>query len=403
MASSRQIGDEHEVRLERLLQRWGVAYHRKRKFSTTHGRDIEIDFWLPRTETRVPIVIECKTFGVAAKVLSDSRRRKTQEALWLLVQVRRHCPGTAGSRVIIVTGKERFTDAQLRLLAAELQPDFHVASIEEPNKIHELLDLEPRARRNPDEASPTASAFSQIKAEWLSRSYRAYYDDWLDDKWAYVDGWLTHFPELVLWYSVAGSARGSEAAADGYVESARAGRIQDLPERPRRTLDEARRLSTEVCGERRTNPVDWFTGGCGSLESGWRRLDDIYGIGPKIASFILRDLSFMRDHSDGTGGPDVVYRDSRSPQWFDRLAPPEQALFVPIDVYVHEAARRHGASRTCAENDVSDIQWTPELHREAAAEIVTWARSQHFDPRDLDVYWYSLGAENVREDGTPTY
>lgn len=403
MASSRQIGDEHEVQLERLLQRWEVDYHRKRKFSTTQGGDIEIDFWLPRTATRIPVVIECKTFGVAAKVLSDSRRRKAQEALWLLVQVRRHCQDTAGSRVVIVTGKERFTDAQLQLLAAELQPDFHVASIEELERIRELLDIGPSARQSQDEASHKAAVPSEIKTEWLTRSYRAYYDEWLDDKWVYANGWLTHLPELILWYSVAGSARGNETAADGYVDSVRGNRIQDIPQRPRRTLDDVRRLARELCAEKRTNPVDWFTGGCGSLQSGWRRLDDIYGIGPKIASFILRDLSFMRDYSDGAGGPDVVYRDSRDRQWFERLAPSEQALFIPIDVYVHEATRRHGASRMCAENDVTDIQWSPELHRETAAEIVSWARERGFDPRDLDVYWYSLGAGNIREDGTPTY
>jgi hypothetical protein len=289
-----------------------------------------------------------------------------------------------------------------------------VAGLVQPKKVcsaYTYWELSPVGERQ--EAAPAPekaetswrqkTAFSEIKTEWLIRSYRAYYDGWLDDKWAYVNGWLTHLPELILWYSVAGSARGNEAVADGYVDRVRGNRMQDIPVRPRRTLDDARRLARDICAEKRTNPVDWFTGGCGSLQSGWRRLDDVYGIGPKIASFILRDLSFMRDYSDGVGGPDVLYRDTRDRQWFDSLTPGEQALFIPIDVYVHEAARRYGASRMCAENDVTGIQSSPELHREAASEIATWARARTFDLRDVDVYWYSLGAENIREDGTPTY
>ena len=42
------------------------------------------------------------------------------------------------------------------------------------------------------------------------RSYRAYYHDWLDDKWAYVNEWLTHLPELILWYSVAGAGSANQ-------------------------------------------------------------------------------------------------------------------------------------------------------------------------------------------------
>ena len=111
----------------------------------------------------------------------------------------------------------------------------------------------------------------------------------------------------------------------------------------------------------------------------------------------------MRDYSDGRGRTAVVYRENMDRRWFDTLSPQDQALFVPIDVYVHEGARRLGASAVCRwYEDVNEIQNDPSLHRKAAAELVRWARSKSFDPRDLDVYWYSLGAGDVREDGTPT-
>ncbi len=72
--------------------------------------------------------------------MSDSRRRKAQEALYLLVQIRRYCAETAQSRIIVVTGAQGFTVYQIILLTAELQPDFHVLSVTNPKLFRELID-----------------------------------------------------------------------------------------------------------------------------------------------------------------------------------------------------------------------------------------------------------------------
>ena len=88
-------------------------------------------------------------------------------------------------------------------------------------------------------------------------------------------------------------------------------------------------------------------------------------------------------------------------RWFDRLPVEDQALFIPIDVYVHAGASQHSASATCAREDVRGIQADPYLHRQAASEIVRWARVRGYDPRDLDIYWYLLGAEQIHIDGSP--
>lgn len=87
-------------------------------------------------------------------------------------------------------------------------------------------------------------------------------------------------------------------------------------------------------------------------------------------------------------------------RWFQWLAPEDQALFVPIDVYVYKGARQRGASDAFARHDAYTIQSDPDLHRQAATEIVKWARKRGFDPRDLDVYWYGLGARDIGLDGT---
>lgn len=74
--SSQEIGQRHEKRVRELLEAWEVRHYPKKKFQTTQGVNIELDFWLPATESRPAVVIECKTSGVAAVSLADSRRRK---------------------------------------------------------------------------------------------------------------------------------------------------------------------------------------------------------------------------------------------------------------------------------------------------------------------------------------
>ncbi len=111
----------------------------------------------------------------------------------------------------------------------------------------------------------------------------------------------------------------------------------------------------------------------------------------------------MRDYSSDDRGLAARYGTKRHPEWFQRLKHQDQALFVPIDVYAHRFARRHRVSDICRMyTDVRDIQQSPELHREAATEIAAWAGKKGFDPRDVNVYWYSLGAGDIHEDGTPT-
>lgn len=248
-----------------------------------------------------------------------------------------------------------------------------------------------------------------IKAEWLENAHKQYVDEWLRGKWGYARGWSRVLPKLVLWYAVAGSRRYANLGpdlnetADRIVRVVERGGPSRLDDDPRRTWKDALTLAKEVCGDQGMNPVDWFTGGCGNLVVGWNRLRELFGIRAKIASFILRDVSFLRDYSDRRGGVAVIYRRSIDRRWFNRLTTADQALFVPIDFRVHRRAHRHRASKTCARYDVNDIQGDPNLHRLAAQEIVGWARDHGFDPRDLDVYWYEHDAGNIDEEGKRTY
>lgn len=170
-----------------------------------------------------------------------------------------------------------------------------------------------------------------VSGSALQHAYRWYVDKWLWDEWGYAKSWDAHLPEMVLYYSVAGAAfGGGDDAAYSIVRRLRRG--QAIPPRSHQTWWDASKLASRICGQMGTNPVDWFTGGNKDIAAGWRALDEIYGIGPKIASFILRDLSFMRDYSSGVGSRSLRYRESPDRSWYESLPPEMQSLFIPIDI-----------------------------------------------------------------------
>lgn len=98
--TSHAIGRELEARIKALLDQWRIPYEANRRVATAFGNGLELDFWLPAQGERPDVVLECKNFGVEAKSTADSRRRKAQEAFYLLAQIRRHVPGLANSRTI---------------------------------------------------------------------------------------------------------------------------------------------------------------------------------------------------------------------------------------------------------------------------------------------------------------
>lgn len=137
--SSQEIGAAHERSVQQLLEEWDLPYNHKRKFRTDFGSDIELDFFLPETRSRQSLVLECKDFAVEAKNPSDSQRRKTQEALWLLVQVRRHCQETKTARIILIVGATGFRPDQEALLRAELGQDFYIVPLSDSSRLKQLI------------------------------------------------------------------------------------------------------------------------------------------------------------------------------------------------------------------------------------------------------------------------
>lgn len=127
--TSQQIGAAHEQAVRSFLDEWSVSYHWKPRFRTILGTDIEIDCLIPASADRPPIVLECKDFAVEAKNPEDSKRRKTQEAIWLLLQVKKYCAETNGARLVLITGQTSFRKDQEALLKSELGDDFHIVGL----------------------------------------------------------------------------------------------------------------------------------------------------------------------------------------------------------------------------------------------------------------------------------
>jgi hypothetical protein len=137
--SSYRIGRDLEDQVEVLLRSWSIPYRRGYRIVTSFGSRFATDFWLPAREGQPPVVIEAKNFGVAALRTADSRARKAQEALYLLVHLRRHCDQTRNARIVVISGAEKFTTEQVKFLTAELGLDFHVVPINEPERLRTLL------------------------------------------------------------------------------------------------------------------------------------------------------------------------------------------------------------------------------------------------------------------------
>ena len=232
---------------------------------------------------------------------------------------------------------------------------------------------------------------------WVHRAHRNQTLPWIK-YWAVGRDWPCTFPEMILWHATAGLAV-MQGAADNIVDRARSGKV--LPEKRRVVWNAARKLTATMCNRDRINPVDWLTGRCGDIEIAWNALDDIPGIGPKIASFIMREIGFHRDYSTGVGGLSVRYRRwQRDSRWFDRLPLERQALFVPIDNRVHSGACRYAVASVFSQYSAREMHADPRLHREGANALVAWSRKRGFDPRDVDVYLYATERGFLNRDGT---
>jgi hypothetical protein len=173
-----------------------------------------------------------------------------------------------------------------------------------------------------------------------------------------------------------------------------------LPKPRRRNWREARALASDVTRWTGRALIPWLASLGPHSVLGWLRLQEIHLIGPKVASWIMRDVSFLTDYASDVRDTEIVYRRARDSRWFAKLSARTQACFVPIDAWVYEYALEAGALRPVwRRRGLARIQGSREVHLEAATEIVSFARRRGHDPRDLDCYWYQLGSGAIDHAG----
>lgn len=225
----------------------------------------------------------------------------------------------------------------------------------------------------------------QLTANKLACSRKAYVDDWLVPMWPGF-GWPS-VTEFIFWHAIAGWALGGDGPADNALETARKGKVRTLGTRSRELW---KLIPPAIPPIARRHPDPLMMLSTEDVETAFSQLDVIKHIGPKIAAFTLRDLSFLRDVREG------------SVSWFAALPEGRQAYFMPIDVHVYDASRETKASATAARYALNEIQSDLDLHVTGGLDLVRWARKRRFDPRDVNVFWFSYAREDVDEEGNPT-
>jgi hypothetical protein len=205
-------------------------------------------------------------------------------------------------------------------------------------------------------------------------------------EFAYENWRVPELKETLFWYANTGQAISHEETTARWIREIKAHGSSRLPRPPRRRWTSITEIAPRLRAAA-TTAFGWFTGG--QAIQAWRDLDKIAYVGPKIAAWILRDLSFLRDYSVDTGKVRVRYKSHRDPSWFRRLPISQQAVFLPLDRWVIRGAKKRGVLPATARMSV--IQGDSDAYLEAATCLVRAARNEGLDPRDVDVYLYLAG------------
>ncbi len=196
--------------------------------------------------------------------------------------------------------------------------------------------------------------------------------------------------DMVFCYSVWGGAFANLPAKD-WLEALRAGRPDEVPEIRQRSWADAGFLAGEVLtqsGGYRLLP--WLLLPVGHHER-WSTLQRVHMIGPTIAAWLLRDLSFLMDYRPDIGRSVIRLRTRPDSSWFRALPVPAQACYLPMSRWVHEACIEHAVY---TESEVGDLA-TPSGHESAAIHLANWCAARDLDAREVNVHWYGTGSGNV--------
>jgi len=136
------------------------------------------------------------------------------------------------------------------------------------------------------------------------------------------------------------------------------------------------------------------------VDLAWGTLQEVELIGLKVASWIMRDVSYLTDYYDDGSPVRLSYANYRDSRWFRDLGPDGQKYFLPIDRWAFRGAKKVGAlSRASIRRGFSGLQASRSAYLQAAAEIAEYASQCAVDARDLNTYWYMVGSKWINEQG----
>lgn len=228
----------------------------------------------------------------------------------------------------------------------------------------------------------------------LIDKYRKLY---LDSFWERFDykNWGQQGPRFLFLYAVWGARY--EAKGEDWLSAIIHGAEDEVPEKRVKSWESISALREYVM--LRSEGMDlmpWLLSP-GWWEMKWRTLQGrnggIHLVGPKIAAWILRDVTYMRDYRPEIKQAQVSFNETRNSAWFAKLTLEDQAACIPVDIHVFRGALENGAiSEDDFGSNPGPVQADQETHLAVAKEIVCWSRDKGFDPRDLDVLWYAVGS-----------
>jgi hypothetical protein len=232
---------------------------------------------------------------------------------------------------------------------------------------------------------------------YLDRAHNYMMDTWTWD-FAYEEWNVTALEETLFWYAASGQPISHESTTERWWEQISRGRDRDIPPAARERWADIQHIAPKLRAIDTKTAFGWFLGG--HTREAWDLLQKIKYVGPKIASWILRDLSWLRDYATDVESfrVNIGYPErNRDDSWFRSLPVQDQALFLPLDRWVIRATHRHRILPPSM--TMEHIQSDAERHIQAATEIASWARAHNHEPRDLNAYFYLVGSEALQNDG----
>ena len=221
------------------------------------------------------------------------------------------------------------------------------------------------------------------------------------DHWSYCD-FSKRSSLLIFWYAAAGQPLPGEGKAWEWVDLLKAGQAHKLPALRQRAWKSIQLVSSQIRKSEGLELVPWIISARAPWRRKWEELQEIYLIGPKIASWILRDLSLLLDYATVSPAGRLSYR-SRRLTWFAQLTSDEQAYFIPIDQRVFSFAKQNRIlTGKLAHRSPASLWTNSDRYLQACTRIIEFALQRDVDPRELDQYWYLLGAGWIKPNGNPT-